>query len=160
MYMKLKELKLKASLVAQMVRNPPTMQETWVWSLGREEDIPLEEDMATHFSILAWRIPVDRGAWWATIPGITKSRTWLSDSNTHIYCDKVEKAGFFSLLKKMSRSWDLLKFTSRIGTFWRIQINLIPLSMYSVTRLQLWLSAFGRSMVFCYLSLKRSIFTW
>ena len=83
---------------------------------------------------------------------------WVT--NTHIYCDKVEKAGFFSLLKRMSRSWNLLKFTSRIGTSWRIQINLIPLSMYSVTRLQLRLSAFGRSMVLCYLSLKRSIFTW
>ena len=44
-----------ASLVAQMVKNPPAMQETWVRSLGRED--PLEEGMATHSSILAWRIP-------------------------------------------------------------------------------------------------------
>ena len=44
-----------ASLVAQMIRNPPAMQETWARSLGRE--IPLEEDMATHSSVLAWRIP-------------------------------------------------------------------------------------------------------
>ena len=49
-----------ASLVAQMVKNPPAMQETWVRSLGWED--PLEEGMATHFSILASRIPVDRGA--------------------------------------------------------------------------------------------------
>ena len=48
------------SLVAQMVKNPPAMQETWVGSLGWED--PLEEGMATHSSILAWRIPVDRGA--------------------------------------------------------------------------------------------------
>ena len=44
-----------ASLVAQLVKNPPAMQETWVQSLGRED--PLEEEMATHSRILAWRIP-------------------------------------------------------------------------------------------------------
>ena len=44
-----------ASLVAQTVKNPPTMQETWVQSLGRED--PWEESMASHSSILAWRIP-------------------------------------------------------------------------------------------------------
>ena len=36
---------------------------------------PLEEGMATHFSILAWRIPMDRGAWWAIIHGVAKSQT-------------------------------------------------------------------------------------
>ena len=44
-----------ASLVAQVVRSPPAMQETWVLFLGKED--PLEEEMATHPSILAWRIP-------------------------------------------------------------------------------------------------------
>ena len=43
-----------------MVKNPPAMQETWVQSLGW--DYPVEEDMVTHPSILAWRIPMDRGA--------------------------------------------------------------------------------------------------
>ena len=43
-----------ASLVAQLVKNPPAMQETWVRSLGWED--PLEKGMATHSSILAWRI--------------------------------------------------------------------------------------------------------
>jgi len=62
-----------ASLVVQMVKNPPAMQENWVQSLGWEGS--LEEDMATHSSILAWRIPMDRGAWWATVHGVTKSRT-------------------------------------------------------------------------------------
>ena len=47
------------------------MQETWAQSLGWE--VSLEEDMATHSSIFAWRIPMDRGAWWATIHGVTKS---------------------------------------------------------------------------------------
>ena len=44
-----------ASLVAQLVKNPPAMQKTWVWSLGWED--PLEKGMATHSSILDWRIP-------------------------------------------------------------------------------------------------------
>ena len=44
-----------ASLVAQMVKNPPAMQNIWVWSLGQED--PLEKGMATHSSIPAWRIP-------------------------------------------------------------------------------------------------------
>ena len=48
-----------ASLVAQMVKNMPAMQKTWVLFLGWED--PLEEDMATHSSIPAWRIHMDRG---------------------------------------------------------------------------------------------------
>ena len=48
-----------------------------VQSLGRED--PLEEGMATHSSILAWRIPMDRGAWWATVHKVTKSHTRLSE---------------------------------------------------------------------------------
>ena len=46
---------LRASLVTQTVKNLPAMQDTWVWSLGREG--PLEKRTATHSSILAWRIP-------------------------------------------------------------------------------------------------------
>ena len=49
-----------SSLVAQMVKNPPAMQETWVFSLGWKD--PLDAVMATHSNILAWRIPMDRGA--------------------------------------------------------------------------------------------------
>ena len=56
-----------ASLVAQLVKNLPAMQETWVPSLGWED--PLEEGMATHSSILVWRIPTDRRVWWATVMG-------------------------------------------------------------------------------------------
>ena len=62
-----------ASLMAQMVKNSPAMQETLVQSLGWED--PLKEDMATHSSILAWRIPMDKGARRAIIHGVTKSRT-------------------------------------------------------------------------------------
>ena len=65
------------SLVAQRVKHLPVRQETRVWSLGGED--PLEKKMATHSSILAWRIPWTEEAWWATVHGVAKSRTWLSD---------------------------------------------------------------------------------
>ena len=101
-----------ASLVAQLVKNPPAIQETWVrpwvgkfpWrmdrlhtpvflcfpgsSAGKESacnagdlgsipglESPLEEGMATHSSILAWRIPMDRRDGRATVHGVTKSWT-------------------------------------------------------------------------------------
>ena len=67
----------QASLVAQKVKNPPVMQETWVRFLCWED--PLEEGMATHSSYLAWRIPMDRGVWRAIVLGVTKSRTRLSN---------------------------------------------------------------------------------
>ena len=67
----------QASLMAQMVRNPPAMRESWVWFLGWED--PLEEGVATHSSIFAWRIPMDRGAWWATVYGVAKSETWQNN---------------------------------------------------------------------------------
>ena len=61
------------ALAAQRVKNLPTVQETWVQSLGQED--PLEEGMATHSSILAWRIPMDRGAWQVTAHSVAKSWT-------------------------------------------------------------------------------------
>ena len=62
-----------ASLVAQMLKNLPATWETRVQSLGWKD--PLEEGMATHSSILVWRIPMDRGAWRATGHGIVRSDT-------------------------------------------------------------------------------------
>ena len=62
------------------------MLETWVWTLGWED--PLEEGMVTHFSVPGWRIPMDRGAWWATVHRVTKSQTWLkwlSTQHAHEY---------------------------------------------------------------------------
>ena len=56
-----------------IVKNLSAMQETQVQSLGQED--PLEEGMVTHSSILAWRIPMDRGAWQATVHGVSKSNT-------------------------------------------------------------------------------------
>ena len=66
--------------VAQLVKNllaMQEMQEMWVQSLAWED--PLEEEMATYSSILAWKIPMDRGAWRATAHGVAKSQTRLSD---------------------------------------------------------------------------------
>ena len=68
-----------ASLVAQMVKNLPAVWETWLWSLGWED--PLEEGMATHSSILAWRIPMDRGARLATVHVVT-GHNWASKHST------------------------------------------------------------------------------
>ena len=65
-----------ASRVAQEVKNPPAMQEMGVWSLTWED--PLEKEVATHSSILAWKTPMDRGAWWATARGDTEGRMRLS----------------------------------------------------------------------------------
>ena len=60
-----------ASLLAQMVKNPPAMRETWVRSLDWED--PLEKGMATHSSLLTWRSPMNRGAWWTTVHEVSES---------------------------------------------------------------------------------------
>ena len=82
--------------MAQRVKNPPAIQETQetcVWSLGWED--PLEDEMATHSSVLAWKIPwteepgglqsMDRGAWWAPVHGSQRvGHDWAT--NTHTSC--------------------------------------------------------------------------
>ena len=68
------------------VKNLPAMQEakeTWVRSLGQED--LLEEGMATHSSILAWRIPMDRGPWQAAVHRVTKSQTPLKQLSMHVH---------------------------------------------------------------------------
>ena len=67
----------EASLVAQTVKSPPAVQESWVQSLGQDD--PLGKGMATHSSILAWRILWPRGAWGTTVYGVIKS--WAKLSN-------------------------------------------------------------------------------
>ena len=69
-------LMLRASLLAKLVKNLPAMQETWVRSLGWED--PLEGNgNPLQYSCL--ENPMDRGAWWATVHGVTKSQTQLSN---------------------------------------------------------------------------------
>ena len=67
------------------------MQETWVPSLGWED--PLKKGMATHSSILAWTIPMDRGSWLATVHGIEESRTQLSTAQHDISTNIMFKYG-------------------------------------------------------------------
>ena len=67
-----------------MIKNLSPMQKTWVQSLGWED--PLEEGRAAHSSILAWRLPVDGGAWWPTVHGGHKesdTTEWLTHSLFH-----------------------------------------------------------------------------
>ena len=59
--------------MAQTAKNLPAMQMTWIQSLGWADS--LKEGMETHSRILAWRIPMDRGAWQATVHGVAKSWT-------------------------------------------------------------------------------------
>ena len=71
------EQKVGASLVAQMVKNLPVMLENQVQSLDQEDS--LEKGMATHSSILAWRIPWTEEPWRPTIHDVAKHQTRLSD---------------------------------------------------------------------------------
>ena len=94
--------------VAQLVKNPPAMQETLVRFLGWDD--PLEEDVVTHSWILAWRVPLDRGAWRATVHGVTKSQTRLTN-HRHTYQRGDWEMLFCSLLPPQSREnhrrqWD------------------------------------------------------
>ena len=97
-----------ASLVAQLVKNLPAMQETWVRSLSGED--PLEKGKATHCSILAWRIP------WTTVHGVTKNWTQLSNFHVHRWlsgkkficqCKKPRTYGFDPWVRKIPwrRKW-------------------------------------------------------
>ena len=83
----------RASPIAQQVKNPPTMQETqkaWVQSLGWED--PLEKEMATHSSILAWEIPWTEETGGLQSMGSQKSWTWLSDSSRKNYTSLISKS--------------------------------------------------------------------
>ena len=80
-----------ASLVTQLVKNLPSVLETRVQFLGQED--PLEKELATHSSILAWRIPMDGGPWQATVHGVArikhnletkKLRTRLRNTTTNV----------------------------------------------------------------------------
>ena len=82
---------IQVSLVAQMVKNLPAMCETCVQPMGQED--PLEEGMATHSSILAWRIPMDRGAWQAIVHRVAKldtSEWWSTAQHMHACTYKLK----------------------------------------------------------------------
>ena len=83
------------------------VRETWVWYLGGED--ALEEGMATYSSILAWRIPMDRRDWWATVHGVTKIPSMGSQ---RIKCDWMTKYSTAQIeisLWKVAHAWRRLK---------------------------------------------------
>ena len=73
-----------AFLVAQMVKNLPAMQETWVRSLG--QGISPGEGTGNPLQYSWLENPTDRRVWWATVHAVTKSQTGLSDQHFHISC--------------------------------------------------------------------------
>ena len=119
-------------LVAQMVKHLSTMRETWVRSLGQED--PLEEGMATHSSILAWRIP------WTKKPIVhraTKNQTWMKQLSMHTFkilpqCVLTVKIihEIVCILSNM-KSWELVSvWTSlvvqtvkRLSTMWETWVR-------------------------------------
>ena len=76
--------------MAQTVKNPLAMQETWVRPLGWKDS--LEEGMATHSSGTAWKNLMDRGAWWALAHGVSKNQTQLKQMSTH--AELFRKGGY------------------------------------------------------------------
>ena len=91
---------LGTSLMAQAVKNLPVMQELWVQSRGLRRS--LEEEMATHESILVGKNPRDRGACWATVHRVAESWTQLS-TRTHVQDVKLANltAKYAGMLFKM-----------------------------------------------------------
>ena len=78
------------SLVVQMGRNLPAMQETWVWSLNRED--PLEKEMATHSSVLAWSIPWTEKPGWIQFTGSQRVRSNLATEQPTSYTYYITSA--------------------------------------------------------------------
>ena len=115
-----------------MVGNLPAIQETWVRCPGWEDS--LEEGMATHFSILAWRIPMDRGAWWATDHRVTKTLCLLTQScHLSIYIWR-ETLNHFAVHQKLTQRLKptLLQFLFYVFIFWVSWCSMQDLS--SLTR--------------------------
>ena len=79
------------TLVAQTVKNLPAVQETWVPSLGRKD--PPGESSGDPLQYSCLENPMDKGAWWATVHGVTKRQTQLSDQRFYFSCGKRRLAG-------------------------------------------------------------------
>ena len=90
-----------------MVKNLPVMWKTWVRSLGWED--PLEEGMATHSGTLAWRIPMDRGAWWAAVHRVAKIRTRLKQLSMRVRIP-IMPGGY--LVRCVTVDWDISSGTA------------------------------------------------
>ena len=119
-------------------------QKMWIWSLGWDD--PLEEGMATHPSILAWRIAMDRGAWWATVHVVTKSWTqlkWLS-VHTHAWtlslktsclCSDTWFKSYYWRVIVLGKHCSLKQHSSNVSTNGQIY----PYSFYVFTYVHIFL---------------------
>ena len=111
-----------SSLVAQTVKHLPTMWETWVWSLGQED--PLEKEIATHSSTLAWRIP------WTEEPGglqsmRLQSQTWLGDLTSLYFIQSLLDPGLEKLVSCLPWRWSPSHISLWGGSSW-LSSHLIP----------------------------------
>ena len=89
---------VRAFLVAQTINYLPATQETEVPSLGQED--PLEKKMATPLQYSCLENPMDGGAWWATVHGVTKSQIQLSEFTFLAMCCYTKKQQYFRILIK------------------------------------------------------------
>ena len=96
--------------MAQTVKRLPAVQETWVRSLGRED--PLEKEMATHSSTLAWKIPWTEEPGRLQTIGVAKSRTQLSDVKKGWWGGTLKFFGLYFIQKEISHLQKLLWFFS------------------------------------------------
>ena len=101
------------------------MQETQVWSFDQED--PLKEGLATHSSILAWRIPMDRVAWQATVHGVAKRWTQLKQlsAHTHMHTESVRQAKTYERLSERTDviTWWIRKWQQSCISRSEIQVN-------------------------------------
>ena len=123
----------RASLVAQRVKRLPAMQETWVWSLGQED--PLEKEMATHSSTLAWKIP------WTEKPGRLQSmgsqRVGHDWATSLSFSDKPEENRLRSLETDLLIYKQLIYYRGSTADLWGVLIGyqygknwILPLTLY------------------------------
>ena len=117
------------------------MQVTWVRSLGWEYS--LEKEMATHSSILAWKIPWTEGIWQATVHKVTKSQTWLNThthTHTHIHTPLCQVGSVIPISemreKRASESRNfrkkfgsLAKNKSSVRAFWNTKVKVVQLCL-------------------------------
>ena len=101
----------------------PRSRNYWARSLGGKD--PLEKEMAPHSSVLAWENPMDRGAWWATVHGVTKSWTGLSEwtRKKNTSCQKIPSLFF------LSHFWFFLALWPLQGSFCHILDNFLEKAM-------------------------------
>ena len=118
LYLLLSFLFLRASLVAQRVKNLPLMWETRVWSLGWEA--PLEKEMAYPLQYSYLENPMHRGAWRTTIPGVSKNQTWLSDWHFHFFHFFVPQTSSGNKHRELVRKQNL-RFCSK--PLWSVSVS-------------------------------------